>query len=660
MKKAIGIDTGGTFTDGVLIDVETKKILHTVKTPTTHENLQICIENILSKLDITKNDDIKLISLSTTLSTNACVEKKFCRCGLILFGSSPQEITKYGPATGLKTPSDIYFARGCLDSDGNLIESPDWNHFREFVADWQEDFACFAIVAKWGMKNQTLEINAKKILSQFCDKPIVCGHELSSDLNYLRRAVSAYINAQLTPIFAEFIDNVKASLNKVGIDPAVTFVRGDGTLMSESYARKKPIQTLLSGPVASVLGALALLPETKSAVVIDLGGTTSDVAIVEDGMVRISANGACIGDFYTATKAMEISTVLLGGDTEIMVDNNGHINLGQSRAIPLAVAAANNPTIQQHFAALDSDDPSHPGDDFIFYCLNKEQSLIPWASLTLTEQDALKFIAEQPRSLNELRKGFGHISTLLDRLAKRDYIIRSTLTPTDIMHVSGDYIAYDRITSIKVVTYYANKCGCTIEEFCDRIYKIITQKLYMLTVKKLMRTIPMLKTVVNTDALDQLLRFSSDFDLDCLNIHWKSAYRLIGIGAPSDVFVPRIRNLLNIDCIVPPYAEVGNAIGAILGKIRTNHEVKIYEIDDNTFEVLDNSGKIAVLPTMNAAEKAAEDTARRTALRVFYDQGGRNADIKIKREAPSWLPFQSNLKAIYYASASCDVLNIVK
>lgn len=656
---AIGIDTGGTYTDGVLIDICTKEILSTAKVPTTHENLQYCIDQVMSSLDIGDGRDVSLVSLSTTLSTNACIEKKFCRCCLILFGSSENDLQKYGFSSGLNEVSDIYFAKGAVSDEGKIIEAADWDEFRNYIDSNLSFFDCFAVVSRWGMKNTFLEITAKKIITEICEKPVVCGHELSSELNYFHRAVSAYLNAQLTPIFASFLNDVKMILTKRQMNPILTFVRGDGALMNEEYARKKPIQTLLSGPSASVLGALALCSDVKDAIIIDIGGTTSDVAIVEDKIVQISETGACVDTFTTSTKAINIHTVSLGGDTEVIVSNKGRISFGKQRVIPIAIAAQKYPIIKNHIKNINPTDFSHTSDDYIFYCLSKEIDQIDKNKLMKKEHFIIDSLLESPRSLKELRDMFGHVSILLSHLVNLGYVLRSSITPTDIMHIKGDYVAGEKDAAKIVVEYYSGKCGMDTDHFCDKIYEMFVHGIYGLIVKKLMLNIPEISAIPNSDIMPGLLHFTTLEKRACLGIAFSSDFQLIGIGASSDIFVPKIEEIMKIKSIVPQNAGIGNAIGAVLGKISTSYEIKIYETEEDVYELIDKKGSISIHHSFEEAIAEAERIALKNVLRDFYEQGGKNAQTNLKKRIPSWIPYQSKLKMIYTATANCDVLDIL-
>jgi hypothetical protein len=131
------------------------------------------------------------------------------------------------------------------------------------------------------------------------------------------------LNAHLIPIIWELFDSVKRVFKEKRITAPLMIVKGDGSLVSESAIRERPIETILSGPAASVIGAKYLLElsgETQNAVIVDIGGTTTDIAQLEGGAPKLDPEGAKVGDWKTNVVAIDIRTIGLGGDSQISVD----------------------------------------------------------------------------------------------------------------------------------------------------------------------------------------------------------------------------------------------------------------------------------------------------------------------------------------------------
>ncbi len=139
-------------------------------------------------------------------------------------------------------------------------------------------------------------------------------------MDAVKRATTAILNAHLIPIIHQLIESVKRVFQEQNIVAPLMIVKGDGSLMSESVIQDRPIETILSGPAASVIGAKYLLEqsgEVQNAVIVDIGGTTTDIALLKEGLPRLNPNGARVGNWQTNVIAIDIRTIALGGDSQI-------------------------------------------------------------------------------------------------------------------------------------------------------------------------------------------------------------------------------------------------------------------------------------------------------------------------------------------------------
>ncbi|MGI6113136.1 MAG: hydantoinase/oxoprolinase family protein, partial [Mahellales bacterium] len=320
MRLGLGIDTGGTYTDAVIYDFDKEEVLDGNKALTTKEDLNIGINEVLSKFSDDMLAKVQLVSLSTTLATNACVENKGGRGLLILMGYDHDILREYGHKYGLPLGNgDIVLVSGSHSQTGEVVQQPDWDRLREIVEEYKDKIDAFGIAEYWGIRNPEFEKQAKKLIMDTTGLPVVCAHELSGEINSLRRAASTLLNARLIPLTDGLMKAVKKSLQQRSIKAPLMIVRGDGSLMSEGFAKEKPVETLLSGPAASVVGGMKL-SGTNECIILDMGGTTSDLAIVRDGRVTLAEEGVDIGEWRTATQAIEVKTMGLGGDSLISFD----------------------------------------------------------------------------------------------------------------------------------------------------------------------------------------------------------------------------------------------------------------------------------------------------------------------------------------------------
>ncbi|MCR3923300.1 MAG: hydantoinase/oxoprolinase family protein, partial [Firmicutes bacterium] len=351
MRIGIGIDTGGTYTDAVIYDFDTKKILSSAKSLTTKEDLAVGIGNALDELPALVLQDAAIVSLSTTLATNACVEEKGGRGKLIFIGADEDVVVRTGQSYGLPLAQEIYFLDGEVNLMGDVVREPDWHVFLEDSKDWISDADAIAVVQQLGIRNSETERKVKELISKEYELDVICGYELFSDLNYIKRGASTLLNARLIPVIDEFLKAIKLSLEKRKIYAPVVIVRSDGSLMSESFTTVRPVETLLCGPAASVMGGVELTGE-EDCLIVDMGGTTTDMAIVRNGVPVKAKDGVNVGKWQTFVKAVYIDTFGLGGDSSIRMDRQGSLVLGSSRVVPLSILADRWPIVVEKLKAL--------------------------------------------------------------------------------------------------------------------------------------------------------------------------------------------------------------------------------------------------------------------------------------------------------------------
>ena len=279
----IGIDTGGTCTDAVIFDSKSRKVLSWAKTLTTKNDLKIGILEALKGLDDELLHKAEYIALSTTLATNACVEDKGGRAKLVFMGLDPRAVTMMKGTYGLPDISDIYFLDCTIDLAERKETPPDWDKFREDV---RRDFREYDSVALVQINPQynggAYEIDAEKIIKEETGALCVRGYDLFQEINVQKRGATALLNARLMPLVVDFFDSIETSMKEMGLDLNIYVMKSDGTVMGKDYALRRPVETLLCGPAASVRGAMELTG-SGDGFVIDMGGTTSDVALIRDG-----------------------------------------------------------------------------------------------------------------------------------------------------------------------------------------------------------------------------------------------------------------------------------------------------------------------------------------------------------------------------------------
>ena len=347
-RLGLGFDTGGTYTDAVIMDLESGEILERAKSLTTRSDLSIGIKGAIAEFDKDLLSKVVTVCLSSTLATNSIVEGKGCRVGLVLIGSQ------------ITVSANVDYSimiKGSHTATGKVDEPLDIEAARKFLTSIKGKVDCIAVTGFMSVRNPEHEQEVAALAKEILKVPVVCGYELSSGLGFNERTITCIMNARLIPVIEELIHSVNKVLGEFGIDAPLMIVKGDGSVMSEEMAKIRPVETILSGPASSINGAKKLSGK-DNAIVVDIGGTTTDIGIVRDGKPRLDPEGALIGGYRTRVMAAEITTAGMGGDSRIIV-NGDKVYLSPVRVVPLCVAAWKYPQLRERLQALVDDDVIH-------------------------------------------------------------------------------------------------------------------------------------------------------------------------------------------------------------------------------------------------------------------------------------------------------------
>lgn len=573
----IGIDTGGTCTDAVVYDTEAKLVLSSAKTLTTKYDLKIGILNALRALDPNEIKKASYISLSTTLATNACVENKGGRAKLIMIGVNPKVVDRMQGIYGLPKPEEIYFLPGDPEAKDPAMANPPWEKFINDMEKFKgyDSVAIVQINPKYNAGEY--EITAENIIKEQLGISCVRGYDLYQEINVQKRAATALLNAKLMPVMDSFFRAIEESLDEMGIDLPMVIVKSDGSVMSKEYAEKRPVETLLCGPAASVIGAMELAC-ADDAMIIDMGGTTSDIALMKGGKTVSTLSGIRIGDWSTMVKGISIDTFALGGDSGVKYAN-GVMYLDERRMIPLCMLAAQYPEVEQMLRTIVHRKMcySYPAHEF-FVLMNKPKDI---DSYFPKERALIKALEAGPLSF-EAAAGVAGASPFvfkMQRLENEGIIMRAGITPTDIMHLKGDYTAFNTEVSRLGAAYLGMATDLEEDELCDRVYRMVRSRLYGNLVRILMkheigRELDA-EEESNLRKLTKLIYEMRSEEAMFLNAGFKTASALIGVGGPTGIFLEEVAQILGTDSIVPQWSKIANAIGAAAGNITCSYTVRI-------------------------------------------------------------------------------------
>jgi len=305
----IGIDVGGTSTNAVLLD--NGLVLDSATVPSSAD----IITSLLEALDkIMLNVSAQLIErvvLSTTLITNLIAEKKYAPVGLIVMPGPGLSHAHY------QFHTETIIISGAIDYRGREITPLSEEEIDQAINGLRtKGYQKVAVVGKFSIRNKKHEQQVcSKIKDAHPDWQVEMGHQVAGQLNFPRRVVSTMLACATRDKYAFFVESVEAALIKRGISGAVYILKADGGTMLLNKVTGIPIETIFSGPAASTLGVQALLPPGQTSVVVDIGGTTTDLALILSGQPLLSSKGAIVREQLTQVRSLAVKSVAVGGDS---------------------------------------------------------------------------------------------------------------------------------------------------------------------------------------------------------------------------------------------------------------------------------------------------------------------------------------------------------
>ena len=333
----IGIDVGGTYTDAALIAGH--RVQKWVKIPTREDLLSSLLDALDELIAEINREDIKRVVLSTTLITNLIAEEKAEKVALLAMpgpGANPQSF---------KVFEDAHIIKGAIDYRGREIEPLDLkelSHALETIA--AAGIRKVAVVGKFSVRNNMHEEQIAKFAAQnFPQLEVELGHRAAGKLNFPRRAATTRLTAATRPLFRQFIEQVQTALLQRNIKAPTFILKADGGTVPIEKAGEFPVETIFSGPAASTMGVLALSPPGQTSIVVDVGGTTTDLALILSGQPLLASKGAKIKEHLTQVRGFSVKSVPVGGDTWVKVEN-GELVLTSQREGPARCLGGPLPT----------------------------------------------------------------------------------------------------------------------------------------------------------------------------------------------------------------------------------------------------------------------------------------------------------------------------
>ena len=332
----VGIDVGGTYTDAVLLDGA--KVVRQIKVASEHGQVLTSILTALDEiLQGVEAQRIERVALSTTLVTNAIVQGKLAKVGLFIIP---------GPGADWqgRLAAEPVVLSGYVDHRGRERQELDRGEVKQTCSRLTEA-KLFAVSGKFSVRNPTQEQKVAAILTaEMQPLHIACGAAVSGSLNFIRRTNSAYYNAAVWPCFSDFADAVSEAMAARGVRAPILILKADGGTLPLAKARELPVESIFTGPAASVLGVMGLCPPAKPAVSLDIGGTTTDIALWKGGAPVMDAKGAAIDSYITAVRTFRLQSIGLGGDSWLRRAGD-QLLIGPERKGPAMALGGAEPTV---------------------------------------------------------------------------------------------------------------------------------------------------------------------------------------------------------------------------------------------------------------------------------------------------------------------------
>ncbi len=535
----IGIDTGGTYTDAVLLDEQTNRVLATAKEPTSHHRLALstgkALESLLKKSGVDAKD-ISRLALSTTLATNAVIENKGARVAAFIIG--------YVKHFKLPITANV-FIKGGHKITGEEEEPLDLDNIVDTIQGLKNEVDAYAVCSAMSMKDPSHEMVTEKAISMMDPKPVFCSHTISHHAGMRERTATAALHAKLMPLMQDYIAGVQTAAIKNKLECPIFLIAGNGDQVTINSAVEQAGITVASGPACTA--GFGAAQGIEHALVVDVGGTTTDIAMIRDGKTVLSPDGCQVGNWQTHVEAVDMFTGGIGGDSHVLLDEKGGISLGPTRVMPLSMAK-------------DFPDPVQwLGAEQNAKCI----ALIPELNSSETKDPILIELAQSgPSTISMIHQKTGlsgvPLEKHLEQLTREQLIIETGFTPTDALHVLGKISIGDAARAESGAEILAALAHMETNAFCEKIISLTEEKIENL----------LLDYVVHHYWGKSLTAFiNTRNDHAVLGVQFDLKIPLIGIGAAARYFLPKVAEKLGTTVEFPEHCEVGNGVGAaLLGK----------------------------------------------------------------------------------------------
>jgi N-methylhydantoinase A/oxoprolinase/acetone carboxylase beta subunit len=655
-KFVIGIDTGGTYTDAVILDENAERssgVIASAKALTTKGDLSIgvgeALRDVLCRSGITASQ-IGLLTVSTTLATNAVVEGHGDRVAVVLIGFDDAMASRTGISTAFPDLPIVRIAGG-HNSSGHQISELDEQALRDAFSDSDvvvsTQVSAVAVSSIFSVRNPDHERRAANIIRSLTDLPVTESVDLSTSLDAPRRASTAVLNARLIGKVSALVDAVERSMSALDLVCPLMVVKGDGSRTLASTVRRAPIETIMSGPAASTVGA-AWLSRLADFVMSDIGGTTTDTSVVVGGRPRLSPDGAVVGGWRTMVPAIDVRTVGLGGDSRVTIAHRSDgrsISLGPDRVVPLALLASVEPKVLGLLHADLSENPM-PENAGRFLALPfgtpMPSTAMPSTAMPSTAMQSPQRVGDRSTGLGvshsdqQILEGLAdgplpwrsvvvtaRVGRCVERMRQAGLLVESSLTPSDVAHALGQQALWSKEAADFGVAIAAAKAMVKVDPFhlAREVWDATVSASTRAIIETCLPTEPSVGFTTTDSDLIEHIATGSTSPFGFLNVSLGPSVALVAVGGPAQLFYPEVAERLACTLHSPPFAQVANAVGAAVGVIMRVQTVTVTRDEVAGFV----ASSIKSLVSFSSSERAidwARIQAEEVARTGVVDQGG--------------------------------------
>ena len=630
LSYLVGVDTGGTYTDAAIIDAGSHRVIASAKAITTKGDLAIGVAEAITRAvgllpQGLQPQDISLVSVSTTLATNAVVEGHGSAVGVVLIGFDAAMVTRTGIAQAFPG-MPVETVAGGHDHNGDARVPLDLEALEAALSRMADKVDAFAVASAFAVRNAAHEHAARELIVARTGKPVTLSTELSSSLDAPRRALTAALNARLISRVSHLIEAVRRAMSQLQIRCPLMIVKGDGTLALAESVVTRPIETVLSGPAASLVGA-QWLSGLDSFILSDMGGTTTDLGVLLNGRPRVALEGAEVGGWRTMVRAIDVRTIGLGGDSEVLLGPQGKLTVSAQRIVPVALLGARYPEL---IALLEADLADVDGGNsmqgrFVLLPFGARAGA-PTGELTAREREVLLQVGERPQALRKLANTLA-AQRAISSLRRKGLIQLSGFTPSDAAHVLGLQANWSGAAANLAGQLSARLRDMKFPtpERTEQFARDVWNETVRLTGRAILDT-AMGMTPVDSTLVDAVCRGNALVGLCAISL--KPSVPVVAVGGPVKVYYPEVARRLGCDIVFPDYCDVANAVGAATGVVAQTVVVRVAGDGSGVFVLHSTVGTLQFRDPTEALSRATE-MAREAARTAVMAMGASTPEVQL-------------------------------